>query len=101
MKTKTPPVCLGGALKGSRGSTCLLTPLSVAGYQRMVARAGEAAGFPFQISSHVLRHSCGYKLANDGRDTRSIQHYLGHRSIASTARYTALAPDRFKDFWKD
>ena len=41
-----------------------LAPLSVAGYQRMVARAGEAAGFPFQISSHVLRHSCGYKLAN-------------------------------------
>ena len=75
-------------------------PLSVAGYQRMVARAGEAAGLPFQISSHVLRHSCGFKLANDGRDTRSIQHYLGHRSIASTVRYTALAPDRFKDFWK-
>src|SRR5262245_11959139 len=74
-----------------------LAPLSVAGYQRMVARAGEAAGFPFQISSHVLRHSCGYKLANDGRDIRSIQHYLGHRSIASTVRYTALAPDRFKD----
>ena len=78
-----------------------LAPLSVAGYQRMVARAGEAARFPFQISSHVLRHSCGYKLANDGRDTRSIQHYLGHRSIVSTVRYTALAPDRFKDFWKD
>ena len=76
-----------------------MAPLSVAG--RMVARAGEAAGFPFQISSHVLRHSCGYKLANDGRDTRSIQHYLGHRSIASTVRYTALAPDRFKDFWRD
>jgi integrase len=52
----------------------------------MVARAGEVAGFPFQISSHVLRHSCGYKLANDGRDTRSIQRYLGHRSIISTAR---------------
>lgn len=46
-------------------------------------------------------NSCGYKLANDGRDARSIQHYLGHRSIASTVRYTALAPDRFKDFWKD
>jgi site-specific recombinase XerD len=73
-----------------------LAPLSIAGYQRMVARAGEVAGFPYQISSHVLRHSCGYKLANDGRDT-----YLGHRSIVSTVRYTALAPDRFKDFWKD
>jgi integrase len=40
-------------------------------------------------------------LANDGQDTRAIQHYLGHRSIASTVRYTALAPDRFKHFWKD
>jgi site-specific recombinase XerD len=60
-----------------------------------------AARFPFLISSHVLRHSCGYKLANDGHDTRAIQHYLGHRSIASTVRYTALAPDRFKGFWKD
>ena len=78
-----------------------LAPLSVAGYQRMVARAGEAAGFPFLIHSHMLRHCCGYKLANDGRDTRAIQHYLGHRSIASTVRYTALGADRFKGFWKD
>jgi type 1 fimbriae regulatory protein FimE len=62
---------------------------------------GEAAGFPFLVHSHMLRHSCGYKLANDGHDTRAIQHYLGHRSIASTVRYTALAPDRFKGFWKD
>ena len=78
-----------------------LSPLSVAGYQRMVARTGAAAGFPFLVHSHMLRHSTGYKLANDGRDTRAIQHYLGHRSIASTVRYTALAPDRFKGFWKD
>jgi len=78
-----------------------LAPLSVAGYQRMVARAGEAAGFPFLVHSHMLRHSCGYKLANDGQDTRAIQHYLGHKSINSTVRYTASAPDRFKGFWKD
>jgi site-specific recombinase XerD len=76
-------------------------PLSGAGYQRMIARAGETAGFTFLIHSHMLRHSCGYKLANDGQDTRAIQHYLGHRSITSTVRYTALAPDRFKRFWKD
>lgn len=67
----------------------------------MVARTGEAARFPFLIQSHMLRHSCGYKLVNDGQDTQAIQHYLGHRSIASTVRYTALAPDRFKRFWKD
>ena len=78
-----------------------LAPLSVAGCQRMVARAGEAAGFPFLLHSHMLRHSCGYKLANDGQDTRAIQHYLGHRPINSTVRYTALAPDRIKGFWKD
>ena len=47
----------------------------------MVARAGEAARFPFLVHNHMLRHSCGYKLANDGQDTRAIQHYLGHRSI--------------------
>ena len=76
-------------------------PLSVAGYQRMVARAGKAAKFPFLIHTHMLRHSTGYKLANDGQDTRAIQGYLGHRSIVSTQRYTALAPDRFKRFWKD
>ena len=76
-------------------------PLSVAGYQRMVARAGKAAKFPFLIHGHMLRHSTGYKLANDGQDTRAIQGYLGHRSIVSTQRYTALAPDRFKRFWKD
>jgi type 1 fimbriae regulatory protein FimE len=72
----------------------------ISSYQRMVSRAGVAAGSPFLISSHVLRHSCGYKLAYDGQDTRAIQHYLGHRSIASTLRYTKLAPDRFKGFWK-
>jgi type 1 fimbriae regulatory protein FimB/type 1 fimbriae regulatory protein FimE len=76
-------------------------PLSVAGYQRMVARAGEAARFPFPIHSHMLRHSCGYKLANDGHDTRAIQHYLGHRSIASTVCYTTMSPHRFRGFWKD
>jgi site-specific recombinase XerD len=76
-------------------------PLSVAGYQRMIARAGVAAKFSFLIHSHMLRHGCGYKLANDGQDTRAIQAYLGHRSIQSTVRYTALAPDRFKNFWRD
>jgi site-specific recombinase XerD len=49
----------------------------------------------------MLRHACGYKLANDGHDTRSLQAYLGHRNIQNTIRYTALAPDRFKSFWRD
>jgi integrase len=76
-------------------------PLSAAGYQRMVARAGVAAKVTFLVHSHMLRHACGFKLANDGHDTRAIQAYLGHRSIMSTVRYTALTPNRFKNFWKD
>jgi integrase len=71
-------------------------PVSVAGCQRMVARAGVAAKFTFLVHSHMLRHACGFKLANDGHDTRAIQAYLGHRSIMSTVRYTALTPNRSK-----
>ena len=46
-------------------------PLSAAGYQRMIARAGVAAKFTFLVHSHMLRHACGFKLANDGHDTRA------------------------------
>jgi len=49
----------------------------------------------------MLRHSTGYKLANDGHDTRALQHYMGHKNIMHTVRYTEMAPDRFKNFWKD
>jgi hypothetical protein len=52
-------------------------PLSAARYQRMVARAGVAAKFTFLVHSHMLRHACGFKFANDGHDTRAIQAYLG------------------------
>ena len=72
-----------------------------ANVHKMVARAGRAAGLPFPVHPHMLRHACGYKLANDGHDTRAIQHYLGHRNIMHTVRYTELASDRFKGFWKD
>ena len=34
-------------------------------------------------------------------DTRALQHYLGHKNIQHTVRYTEMAPDRFKDFWRD
>jgi integrase len=51
--------------------------------------------------SSSAAHACGYALANKGHDTRAIQGWLGHRSITSTAVYTALAPNRFKDFWRD
>jgi type 1 fimbriae regulatory protein FimB/type 1 fimbriae regulatory protein FimE len=50
---------------------------------------------------HVLRHACGFKLANDGHDTRALQLWLGHRNIQHTVRYTELSPARFKGFWRD
>lgn len=69
--------------------------------RKIVARAGENAGIPFPVHPHMLRHSCGYKLANNGHDTRALQHYLGHKNIQHTVRYTELSSARFKDFWKD
>jgi type 1 fimbriae regulatory protein FimB/type 1 fimbriae regulatory protein FimE len=48
----------------------------------------------------MLRHSCGYALANAGHDTRALQDYLGHKAIQHTVRYTELTPTKFKDFWR-
>jgi site-specific recombinase XerD len=76
-------------------------PLTESGVRKIVARAGESAGLGFPAHPHMLRHATGFKLANDGQDTRAIQHYLGHRNIQHTVRYTALAADRFKKFWDD
>ena len=76
-------------------------PLTDSNVRKMVARAGRKANIGFPVHPHMLRHACGYKLANDGHDTRAIQHYMGHRNIQHTVRYTELAPDRFNGFWKD
>jgi integrase len=76
-------------------------PFASGGFRTLIARLGEAAGFDFRVHPHMLRHACGFKLANDGVDTRSLQAYLGHRNIQHTVRYTELAPTRFRDFWKD
>ena len=75
-------------------------PMTAATFRKLVARAGDAAQLGMPIHPHMLRHSTGFKLANDGQDTRAIQLYLGHRNIRHTAHYTQLAPDRFNDFWK-
>ncbi len=75
--------------------------LSPDAVRKMLARAGKVAELPFTVHPHMLRHACGYKLAQDGQDTRAIQHYLGHKNIQHTVRYTQLSSERFKDFWKD
>jgi integrase len=75
-------------------------PMSTLGFHHLVARLGKAAKMPFDVHPHMLRHACGFKLANDGHDTRALQHYLGHKNIQHTVRYTEMSPDRFRDFWR-
>ena len=68
--------------------------------RKLVTRAGEEAKLGFPIHPHMLRHACGFKLANAGHDTRAIQHYMGHKNIQHTVRYTELAPDLTKSIEK-
>jgi len=74
-----------------------MTPKS---FHTLSMRLGERAEMSFPIHAHMLRHACGYALANAGPDTRAIQAWMGHRNIQHTVRYTQLAPDRFRDFWQ-
>jgi integrase len=75
-------------------------PMTPKAFHALFGRIGEWAKMAFAVHPHMLRHGCGYALANAGHDTRSLQAYLGHKNIQHTVRYTELAPDRFKDFWR-
>jgi len=75
-------------------------PFGRMGIARLIERAGTAAGLPFPVHVHMLRHATGYALAAKGMDTRRLQHYLGHASITNTVRYTAMSPEPFKDIWR-
>jgi type 1 fimbriae regulatory protein FimB/type 1 fimbriae regulatory protein FimE len=75
-------------------------PFGTEGFSRLLQRAGVAAKLAIAVHAHMLRHACGFKLANDGHDTRALQAYLGHKSIQHTVRYTELSPTRFKTFWR-
>lgn len=76
-------------------------PLTTSAVRKIIARAGEVAELGFPVHPHMLRHACGFYLANEGHDTRAIQMYLGHSNIQHTTRYTELAANRFNGFWKD
>jgi integrase len=75
-------------------------PFTPDAVNRLIKRIGERAGMSFPVHARMLRHGCGYALANKGHDTRAIQDWLGHRSIQHTVKYTELSPSRFKDFWR-
>lgn len=74
-------------------------PLTRSTVNKLVRRAGRKADIEFPVHPHMLRHACGYYLANKGVDTRTIQDYLGHVSITHTVRYTELSPHKFKGLW--
>jgi integrase len=76
-------------------------PFTTAGWRKMVARLGVAAKLGFKAHPHMFRHACGFQLANQGTDTRTLQAYLGHRNIQHTVRYTELSPTRFKNLWRE
>nr|WP_283246967.1 tyrosine-type DNA invertase [Serratia marcescens] len=65
----------------------------------LVRQYGDAAQLPVRVHPHMLRHACGYSLAERGNDTRLIQDYLGHRNIRHTVIYTASNAERFHVAW--
>jgi type 1 fimbriae regulatory protein FimB/type 1 fimbriae regulatory protein FimE len=76
-------------------------PLTPSGVAKILTRAAKSAGITIKVHPHMLRHSCGYALANAGRDLRAIQAWLGHADIHHTVRYTALAEGRLKGLFPD
>lgn len=75
-------------------------PLSRKTVWAAIRAYGEKAGLSLAAHPHMLRHACGFALADQGADTRLIQDYLGHRNIQHTVRYTATNPARFEKLWR-
>ena len=94
----------GGAGAALDGQALFLstrgTALSRKTFWALLRRYGEAAGLALPPHPHMLRHACGFELADQGADTRLIQDYLGHRNIQHTVRYTATNPVRFEKLWR-
>lgn len=65
----------------------------------LIKEYGLAAGLSVETHPHMLRHACGYGLAELGNDTRLIQDYLGHKNIRHTVLYTASNAERFSGAW--
>jgi site-specific recombinase XerD len=75
-------------------------PFTTNGFFKMLSRAAASIGMA-DVHPHLLRHGCGFKLVNQGVDTRSLAAYLGHRNLNNTSRYTKMSSTRFDGFWRD
>ncbi|EDP9872204.1 tyrosine-type recombinase/integrase [Salmonella enterica] len=69
-------------------------------FYNIITQTGRNAGLSVSAHPHMLRHACGYALADNGVDTRLIQDYLGHRNIRHTVQYTASSAARFEGIWQ-
>jgi type 1 fimbriae regulatory protein FimB/type 1 fimbriae regulatory protein FimE len=77
------------------------TPFNPTSFSQIVEKVGLKAGLGIKCHAHMLRHACGFHLATNGQDTRSIQAYLGDGNIQNTTIYTQLAANRFNGFFRD
>jgi type 1 fimbriae regulatory protein FimB/type 1 fimbriae regulatory protein FimE len=75
-------------------------PFTTNGFFKTLSRAAASIGMG-DVHPHLLRHGTGFKLVNQGVDTRTLAAYLGHRNLANTARYTRMDAKRFDGFWQD
>jgi len=75
------------------------TPISGRQWRETTKKIGLLANLKIDVHTHMLRHSTGYTLANKGTDTRTLQHFLGHKNIQNTVIYTEMSAERFKDIW--
>ncbi len=73
-------------------------PLTRQSINYIIKVSGKRVGLN-SVHPHILRHSCGYYLANKGYDLRLIQDYLGHRDPKHTVHYTRIAGKRFEGIW--
>ena len=94
LETGALAILSAGAVTVRYGDTVILSTCNIS------KEASRMSYFPMMVE-YREKFSTGYKLANDGHDTRAIQHYLGHKNIQHTVRYTELSAARFKDFWQD
>ena len=85
---------------GSASPKTTYALITANGFFKMLRKAGESIGMA-DVHPHLLRHACGFKLVNQGVDTRTLAAYLGHRQMANTARYTKMDANRFDGFWQD
>jgi type 1 fimbriae regulatory protein FimE len=76
-------------------------PLTDGAVRKIVARPGQAAKLGFPVHPHMLRHACGFKLANEGHDTRSIRHYLGHSTYSAYGPVYGTSAGSLQGFRKD